>query len=207
MIEIWTRGLDLNKKKKNNSFAVNDHSDNVRNFKIHIPLIIYIDLSQVSTVTSVHDAWYRFVLINGHPLTWHFRTFQVKVCTEAINLPLWSPIRWVIDTLGAVSIFCFIVQSHKISILWDWVLKYSYRFEIWQAHRQHCCRGACHVETRLKNLNTDLDLRDSVRSYDKILRQAHGAFYLTSVSYRYVFRDILLSFMLDKREPQCMLLF
>ena len=32
------------------------------------------------------------------------------------------------------------VRSRKVSKPRDWYLKLSYRFEIWQAHRQHCCK-------------------------------------------------------------------
>ena len=31
------------------------------------------------------------------------------------------------------------------------VLKLSYRFEIWQAHRQHCCRSACQISEQSDN--------------------------------------------------------
>ena len=34
------------------------------------------------------------------------------------------------------------VRSRKVSKPRDWYFKLSYRFEIWQAHRQHCCRSA-----------------------------------------------------------------
>ena len=36
-----------------------------------------------------------------------------------------------------------IVRTRKVSKAGDWVLKCSYRFEIWQTHQQQCCRGAC----------------------------------------------------------------
>ena len=35
------------------------------------------------------------------------------------------------------------VRSRKVSKPRDWYFKLSYRFEIWQAHQQHCCRSAC----------------------------------------------------------------
>ena len=37
------------------------------------------------------------------------------------------------------------VRSRKVSKPRDWYFKLSYRFEIWQAHRQHCCRSACEI--------------------------------------------------------------
>ena len=40
------------------------------------------------------------------------------------------------------------VRSRKVSKPRDWYFKLSYRFEIWQAHRQHCCRSACQISNR-----------------------------------------------------------
>ena len=37
------------------------------------------------------------------------------------------------------------VRSRKVSKPRDWYFELSYRFEIWQAHRQHCCRSACQI--------------------------------------------------------------
>ena len=41
-----------------------------------------------------------------------------------------------------------IVRSREVSKPRDWYFKLSYRFEIWQAHRQHCCRSACQISER-----------------------------------------------------------
>ena len=43
------------------------------------------------------------------------------------------------------------VRSRKVSKPRDWYFKLSYRFEIWQAHRQHCCRSACQISERSDN--------------------------------------------------------
>ena len=43
------------------------------------------------------------------------------------------------------------VRSRKVSKPRDWYFKLSYRFEISQAHRQHCCRSACHISERSDN--------------------------------------------------------
>ena len=40
------------------------------------------------------------------------------------------------------------VRSRKVSKPRDWYFKLAYRFEIWQAHRQHCCRSACQISER-----------------------------------------------------------
>ena len=43
------------------------------------------------------------------------------------------------------------VRSRKVSKPRDWYFKLSYRFEIWQAHRQHCCRSSCQIAERSDN--------------------------------------------------------
>ena len=43
------------------------------------------------------------------------------------------------------------VRSREVSKPRDWYFKLSYRFEIWQAHRQQCCRSACQISERLDN--------------------------------------------------------
>ena len=44
-----------------------------------------------------------------------------------------------------------IVRSREVSKPRDWYFELSYRFEIWQAHRQQCCRSACQISERSKN--------------------------------------------------------
>ena len=44
-----------------------------------------------------------------------------------------------------------LVRSRKVSKPRDWCFELSYRFEIWQAHRQHCCRSACQMSERSDN--------------------------------------------------------
>ena len=43
------------------------------------------------------------------------------------------------------------VRSREVSKPRDWYFKLSYRFEIWQAHRQQCCRSACQISGRSDN--------------------------------------------------------
>ena len=43
------------------------------------------------------------------------------------------------------------VRSREVSKPRDWYFKLLYRFEIWQAHRQHCCRSACQISERSDN--------------------------------------------------------
>ena len=47
----------------------------------------------------------------------------------------------------------FIVRSRKVSKPRDSYLEFQNRFEIWQAHRQHCCRRASQISKRCDNLN------------------------------------------------------
>ena len=44
-----------------------------------------------------------------------------------------------------------IVRSREVSKPRDWYFKLSYRFEIWQAHRQQSCRSACQISERSDN--------------------------------------------------------
>ena len=63
---------------------------------------------------------------------------------------VYNPIRSLTSsaTINEKDLF---VRSRKVSKPRDWYSKLSYRFEIWQAHRQHCCRSACQVSERSDN--------------------------------------------------------
>ena len=56
---------------------------------------------------------------------------------------IWAPFQYPIRRL--------IVRSRKVSKARDRMLKCLYRFEIWQAPRQQCCRGACQIAERSDN--------------------------------------------------------
>ena len=43
------------------------------------------------------------------------------------------------------------VRSREVSKSRDWCFKLLHRFEIWQAHRQPCCRSACQISERSDN--------------------------------------------------------
>ena len=49
---------------------------------------------------------------------------------------------------------CLIVRSREVSKQWDLYLELSDSTEIWQAHRQHCCRSACQISKLCNNLNS-----------------------------------------------------
>ena len=53
-------------------------------------------------------------------------------------------------SLGPVSI-CEKTSFRKISKSRDWYFKLLHHFEIWQAHRQPCCRSACQISERSDN--------------------------------------------------------
>ena len=71
------------------------------------------------------------------------------------------------------------VRSRKVSKPRDWYFKLSYRFEIWQAHRQHCCRSACQISERSDNSKYKSRGFETTRSYEKtsfrILRRGPGS--------------------------------
>ena len=57
--------------------------------------------------------------------------------------PAWAPSQYPKRRL--------FVRSREVSKPRDWYFKLSYRFEIWQAHRQQCCRSACQISERSDN--------------------------------------------------------
>ena len=60
-----------------------------------------------------------------------------------------------------------VIRSRKTSKARDREFKCSYRFQIWPAHRQHCCWGACPISEPSGNSEYNSWLRDFTRSYDK----------------------------------------
>ena len=75
----------------------------------------------------------------------------VTACTDtscicivrSISISSWAPSQYPER--------CLFVRSRKVSKPRDWYFKLSYRFEICQAHRQHCCRSACQILERSDN--------------------------------------------------------
>ena len=64
------------------------------------------------------------------------------------------------------------VRSRKVSKPRDWYFKLSYRFEIWQAHRQQCCRSACQISERSDN--SEYKSRGFETSRDLTIRRLFG---------------------------------
>ena len=74
-----------------------------------------------------------------------------------------------------------IVRSREVSKPREWYLVESDRPEIWQAPRQHCCRGACQMSKRCDNSNyqsrgfetsRDLTIRHLIRYWNRSVLQA-----------------------------------
>ena len=67
-------------------------------------------------------------------------------CSSArwrIPITVWAPSQYPKRRL--------FVRSREVSKPRDWYFKLSYRSEIWQAHRQQCCRSACQISERSDN--------------------------------------------------------
>ena len=86
---------------------------------------------------------------------------KVYSCNDVSMIPLWVPLLqyWYQKIPWAPSQYpkrSLIVRSREVSKARDWYFKLSYRFEIWQAHRQQCCRSACQTQGDRTILNTNL---------------------------------------------------
>ena len=74
--------------------------------------------------------------------TQRFRLLVPDLQTGSRDFPAWQ---------GTIVIAPTIVRSRKVSKPRDWYFRLSYRFEIWQAHRQRCYRSACQIADRSDN--------------------------------------------------------
>ena len=75
-------------------------------------------------------------------MTWSATILYETLSTISVGA-IWAPSQYPKRRL--------FVRSRKVSKPRDWYFKLSYRFEIWQAHRQHCCRSACQISERSDN--------------------------------------------------------
>ena len=73
----------------------------------------------------------------------HSRPFLVPSSSSRWLQGIWAPSQYPKRRL--------FVRSRKVSKPRDWYFKLSYRFEIWQAHRQQCCRSASQISERSDN--------------------------------------------------------
>ena len=100
--------------------------------------------------------------------------FQHRHVLELQHAP-WAPSQYPKKRL--------FVRSRKVSKPRDWYFKLSYRFEIWQAHRQHCCRSACQISERSDNSKYKSRGFESLRDLTKrrLFRYWDGALMTTKL--------------------------
>ena len=84
-----------------------------------------------------------------------------------------------------------IVRSRKVSKARHRMSKWPYRFEIWQAHRQQCCRCACQISEPSKNSKYKSrgfeTLRDlTIRRLIGYWNRASGYFYVLGLKSIYI---------------------
>ena len=81
--------------------------------------------------------------------------FEMKFLeTSSASLRKYHCIMWLVDKRSAVDHFMVLrlfIRSREVSKPRDWYFKLFNRIEIWQAHRQHCCRSACQISERSDN--------------------------------------------------------
>ena len=97
-------------------------------FIIHVP----VHTTKLGATVKLLNRIYPFTVIGNF-----------NFCTSVMAATLWAPSQYPKKRL--------FVRSRKVSKPRDWYFKLSYRFEIWQAHRQHCCRSACQISERSEN--------------------------------------------------------
>ena len=91
------------------------------------------------------------------------RTISGSVCTtvDCYTVLVWAPSQYPKRRL--------IIRSREVSKPRDWYFELSYRLEIWHAHRQQCCRSACHISD-----NSKYKSRSFETSRDLTIRRLFG---------------------------------
>ena len=94
--------------------------------------------------------WHNFIEYHGHGsgvpmmichrLRWWLGLVREQLYEEILT---WAPSQYPKRRI--------FVRSREVSKPRDWYFKLSHRFEIWQAHRQQCCRSACQISERSGN--------------------------------------------------------
>ena len=103
------------------------------------------------SVTWVSYHWFSWWHVILLPI--HKSKQWLYICEKRRRIRFLTNTQWVLHT-WAPSQYPkrrLFVRSRKVSKPRDWYFKLSYRFEIWQAHRQHCCRSACQISERSDN--------------------------------------------------------
>ena len=114
----------------------NGEADDLRRYRAHYDVTVM----PVIHPTTVYR-WFKLCI----------QVYHTKVKTNisrchhitSLHIEAWDPFQYPIRRV--------IVRSRKVSKPRDWQFKLSHRFEIWQANRQQCCRGACKISERADN--------------------------------------------------------
>ena len=105
--------------------------------------IIWSDDGQFTDAYMRHSASMRHRRHQHLPLELYERGSR-EVASDGVSLQaVWAPSQYPKRRL--------FLRSRKVSKPRDCYFQLSYRFEIWQAHRQHCCRSACQISERSEN--------------------------------------------------------
>ena len=87
---------------------------------------------------------------------WSTKGRHVPCWGIQFTLPQWHSNLGCQQTTGPrfnIWLRCLIIRSCEDLKLQDLCLELSDRSEIWQAHRQQCCRGACQISKRCNKSN------------------------------------------------------
>ena len=143
--------------------------------------LLYIKSIQVCTFTTVIRGIHRMELYeNNHTM---FCLHYLLRCTETwcnINGSHEIYIYIYIYNMHICDLRLFIedpniyftVPAYEDLKPRDWYFKLSYRFEIWQAHRQQCCRSACQISEWSDN--SEYKSRGFETSRDLTIRRLFG---------------------------------
>ena len=119
-------------------------SDNA--YIYHKDLVLVVYTSKCTCLQMLFKYTSAYIISNyiiSYIISYSMKTRSIQ-CQLMARAPFQYPIR------------CLILRSCEVSKPWDWWFQLLYRFEIWQSHRQQCCRGACQILERSDNLNINL---------------------------------------------------
>ena len=114
---------------------------------------LIVDVTTTRSQDSTHSTWhspYQVSKTNSPRATEACCTVTRKcaaVVPGSSMSRIWNAI-WTPSQYPKRRLF---VRSRKVSKPRDWYFKLWHRFEIWQAHRQQCCRSACQISERSDN--------------------------------------------------------
>ena len=98
------------------------------------------------TVTSYDSP----LLLWAAPCHYIFLTLLYAVSFESNRSPYYTPRASIHKVVR-----CLTVKSREVSKPWDWVSKWSYGSEIWQASQRRSCRDACQISEPLEKSKSD----------------------------------------------------